>query len=525
TVRYLSRDLSRATEDRSVGTPRDPEIDPSDIIGIKFLDTIQNQNQILVYQDPSNLQEVGRYRVTEAGNNELRDLSDQWHYGGFQHDPQSGVAGWNDESGVSAAAREVLKRAAGISPPPSEFVLQMLAVYLIVLVPVNWLVFWLIGRVEWAWIAAPFIAIAGAFMVAKMASLDIGFVRSNSQVGCLEVHADYSRGHVALYSALYTSLSTGYSLELDNESAQSLPLGDPDKKWKETTPSTVTLRKTIAKRLEGFQVQSNSTGMLHSEMMIDLNGSFFYQEDKGQWAVQNGTSLSLSEAAIVRRDRNAQLQFAWIGDLESGSETEKLKWQSIDKVDDAWEQSMVLRSENVAEELWSRLKPFYELSDQGPETVQIGVMRSECPSLDEKWDRFTQQISRRYPPMSQQELEETMISYKLFREVILDMTQTTGVNVSGIFRQVTDNLELARGETRLMAITNQPIGRNEFRPESTQTQRQTLVVVHLARPDLPKAEMDIDSIEDYTGKSDLDWQQQDEELDQMTEDLMGLEKE
>ena len=34
----------------------------------------------------------------------------------------------------------------------------MLAIYLLVLVPLNWLVFWLIGKVEWAWIAAPLIA-------------------------------------------------------------------------------------------------------------------------------------------------------------------------------------------------------------------------------------------------------------------------------------------------------------------------------------------------------------------------------
>ena len=103
-----------------------------------------------------------------------------------------------------------MNTAAGIDPPSPGFVLKLLTVYVLVLVPLNWVLFRLIGKVEWAWIAAPIIAVGGAFAVVKMATLDIGFVRSQTQLALLELHGDYPRGHLTEYSAMYTSLSTRY---------------------------------------------------------------------------------------------------------------------------------------------------------------------------------------------------------------------------------------------------------------------------------------------------------------------------
>ena len=78
---------------------------------------------------------------------------------GYHQVPQSGVAGWNDFGATANAARQSLKDAAGIVVPEATFVLRVMAVYLIALVPLNWCVFRVIGRVEWAWIAAPVIAV------------------------------------------------------------------------------------------------------------------------------------------------------------------------------------------------------------------------------------------------------------------------------------------------------------------------------------------------------------------------------
>ncbi len=165
-LRYVSRDL--ATEGTSESHRFDSESNPA-------------TNRFGIYQEFDTTPEIPLQ--LEGGQSKLaRDRDQVWRFGGFSDDIQSGTAGWNDGSGISNAARATLKDAAGISPPSSGFVLKMLAVYLIILVPVNWLIFRLIGKVEWAWVAAPIIAIAGAVSVVKLASLDIGFVRSNTQV-------------------------------------------------------------------------------------------------------------------------------------------------------------------------------------------------------------------------------------------------------------------------------------------------------------------------------------------------------
>ena len=93
------------------------------------------------------------------------------------------MAGWNDRSGASDAARQALKDAAGISIPQGRFVLRVLLIYLLVLVPLNWAVFWSLGRVEWAWFAAPCIAVVAAVAVVRFAQLNIGFARSVTELG------------------------------------------------------------------------------------------------------------------------------------------------------------------------------------------------------------------------------------------------------------------------------------------------------------------------------------------------------
>ena len=113
------------------------------------------------------------------------------------------------------AARGALREAAGVEVPGADFVVLCLAAYLVALVPLNWLVFHTMGRVEWAWIAAPIIAIVGTWVIVQRAQLDIGFVRAQTEIGILEQQPDHPRAHLSRYTALYTSLSTTYDFEFD----------------------------------------------------------------------------------------------------------------------------------------------------------------------------------------------------------------------------------------------------------------------------------------------------------------------
>ena len=503
-LRYLSRDLSDSVGTEKRGTPIDAEVLTEEISG--FIASARPTYSFKETKDD-------RFRAAHASNSEERNLQDHRRYGGFVHDSQSGTAGWNDLSGVSNAARETLKNSAGITPPDSDFVLQMLALYLLVLVPVNWAIFRMIGRVEWAWIAAPLIAIAGAFTVARMASLDIGFVRSNTQVGCLEIFADYPRAHVAQYSALYTSLSTGYDLELDNPSAQSLPFGDPSRKWREKTPSPVTLRRTLNRRMEGFQVQSNSTGMLHTELMYDLGGVISFKQSDSSIEVLNATEIDLEQAAVIRRTDEGVLQGAWIGDLLSNSQTDLTEFESIESAYQPWESTLYLKPDLV-ESYWAKLSEEAKLDENGETYRRLGDAKEILPELAKEWDLFLQTAARNVNE-SGDALLEASLTYPLFTKIMKQMVREDRLSVRQIFQAVTENLAVAPGESRLLAVSDQSIGNNRFEPASTQTQQQTLVVVHLQRPALEAAAPDVNAVEDFTGgRSNLDWFSDDEDWDQ-----------
>ena len=189
----------------------------------------------------------------------------------------SGVGGWNDFTGGAGAAHEhrsARRQGSRFQTPRLWFLCSPL--YLAVLVPLNWGIFRVVGRIELAWIAAPLIAIAGALSVIKLAELDIGFARSQTEISVLEAHNNYPRAHLTRYTALYASLGTTYDLVFDDKNALALPFPADPRISSGCTGRGPTAWSTIEMssgvRLAGFTVESNSTGMVHSEQMYDLGG-------------------------------------------------------------------------------------------------------------------------------------------------------------------------------------------------------------------------------------------------------------
>ena len=250
----------------------------------------------------------------KSGNLRASDDPDPSH----QKDPRSGVAGWNDFSTVSSAARMALKKAAGISIPDAGFVLLILSAYLVMLVPVNWGLFHALDRVEWAWMAAPVIAIGCAVMVVKLAQLDIGFARSRTEIAMLELQNNYGRAHLTRYTALYSSLASTYHVEFDDHSALALPFATAEDYSLVTGQAYQTVRFHRGRKasLTGFRVDSNSTGMLRSEYFVDTHGSLsLKQDDRRRWVLTNGTELTIHDMGVIHRRPNGRLDVAWVGDF------------------------------------------------------------------------------------------------------------------------------------------------------------------------------------------------------------------
>lgn len=256
--------------------------------------------------------------------------------------PVMNYGAWNDFNAVADAARTVLSDAAGIEVPDRSFVVWIVAGYLLVLVPLNWLFFRMLGRVEWAWIAAPVIAVICAIVVIRQAQLDIGFVRSETEVAVVELQGDYPRGHVTRYSAYYTSLGTGYDFHFDDPGAQILPFsatGNPKAnglKFGES-PQRVRYEYGSEVNLADLRVPSSSAQMTHSEQMLDFGGAIEWQEPApGMHRVVNRTSYQLRDVGILRKTAEGRLMAAWLGQIDPEDSADLAgRWQPAPGKDEA----------------------------------------------------------------------------------------------------------------------------------------------------------------------------------------------
>jgi len=242
-------------------------------------------------------------------------------------DRPGGLGSWSEFGPASEAARQSLREAAGVRVPAAGFVIACLAIYLVVLVPLNWMLFHALGKIEWAWLAAPVIALVGTIAVVRQAQLDIGFVRAQTEIGLLEIQGDYARGHLTRYTALYSSLSSAYDLEFDDPTAVAAPFPRDDafEPAIGDSISTVSFENYDKPRLRGLNVSSATTQMVHGEQMFDLAGPLRLSHpssDPNLWQLENRTGLNLSDVTIVHRDFDAggreRFEGCWLGEVRDG---------------------------------------------------------------------------------------------------------------------------------------------------------------------------------------------------------------
>jgi len=443
TLRYFSRDVGFLSEDSGSTAPTTPPVAVA-----PAAPAYNPRTARFPYTDPDTVNP----RIDTSG---AHPATDDWHLAGYQSTDQAGVAAWNDEGSASRAARLALTEAAGIEIPRAEFVLQVLGIYLLVLVPLNWLLFWLIGRVEWAWIAAPIIAVVGAAAVIRLAQLDIGFARNRTEIAVLEMQGGYERAHLTRYTALYTSLSSNYTAAFSDQASLALPFpGGPRNESLLTiaTYTDVLFRRDKEVALSGVQVYSNETGMIHSEQMLALGKSPKVVESvelRGDanrgFSVLNNTDLTIRDIGIIRRVDNGQLD-------SSGLPQPRLETAFVAKLEPANS---------------SPLK-FSPLQDENIWLAEWNQSKALAKSLGPDADRGR-------------------------------------VKLHQLAQLAAQRLRLLPGDVRLIGWTDDPLPGMQLRPEAPQNSTYTLVLAHLVRGALPPVRADRNVAEDYLDPTvDLD---------------------
>ncbi|MEI7459170.1 MAG: hypothetical protein WCK15_07165 [Pirellula sp.] len=351
---------------------------------------------------------------------------------------RSSLGAWNSESLVLRNARTSLQESSGITVPRINTIIKLLIGYLVVLVPLNWIVFRLVGRVELAWLAAPVIAIVGAFVVARSVQLDVGFSRSQTVQGFLELHQGYSRGMLSQYTALYSSLSTNYRAVYDRDEGVVLPLASASlptsrrRSLADLSKIDYSYADNEGAGLQSIPVASNTTGLLQSEEMLELGGSLRAQFaiDMSSIEVSSGLKFSIQDVGVVGLNENGQMQSAWLGNIELGSTARGVLESRADG--DGWRKE------------W----------DRRPSLAAPTLLRAD----ETMW--------------TEQELGEDLY-------------------LGPMLEQITKSYPIGQGEYIAVGWTDKPLGGLKITPEAKQNRERTVVLLHLrgatlgpARPDL-----------------------------------------
>jgi hypothetical protein len=451
TLRYFTRDIGHFSSGSAglshLPEPKELEFDPS-------------------LAEPSDDKLPDRVRNPE---------DDPFHFNGYA--PLSyGVAAWNDRSGASDAARRSLKDAAGISIPRGRFVLQVLAAYLIILAPLNWLLFRLIGRVEWAWVAAPVIALVAAVAVVRLAQLDIGFASSITEVAVAEVQGGYPRAHITRYTALYTSLTNTYDLLFDDDNSLAQPFAKATDYVRKPHDAThlVTLRRDRELTLQDFLVPSNTTEIVHCEQMYDMGGSFdLVGDDSTGFLIKNSTDFSLQGVGVLRCSVPGRLEAAWIGDMEQGATVSVNFEQAIGGIPylTEWDESVATQSDD---------RQARDMLKQADRNNDAEIDRREARRHDElasDFDRFDADRDGKWQ----------------HRELIAWCRQSRAgeVSLGQLFELASQGLKLSVGDMRMIGWTDAEMPGLTIHPAVAQTNRRTMFIVHLQRAKLPPARPDL----------------------------------
>jgi hypothetical protein len=335
---------------------------------------------------------------------------------------------WNPDSTILANARHCLQQSSGITVPKINTIVKLLAGYLIILVPVNWLFFRLFGRVELAWAAAPVIALVGAFVVARSVQLDVGFSRSQTSYGFLELHNGYARGNFSSYTALYSSLSTNYRAVFEKDTGVVLPFA--------STSGSQRSRNAIGKidywfagdagaGMQSVPVLSNTTGLFQAEEMVSFPGKLTAEFDKDRQSVEikNGLGLPFKEAGIFGVDSQGKFVSSWLGTLEDGfsKRCDLVVRETDDRWRKEWDQSSILS------------RPTYLRAEDG-------AMWTEQDLQDELYlGPMLEEVAKKYP--------------------------------------------LARGEFIAIGWSDQQLGDLTITPVAKQKKLRSVVLFHLSAPD------------------------------------------
>jgi hypothetical protein len=296
----------------------------------------------------------------------------------------------------------------------------------------------------------------------------------------LEVQGGYERAHLTRYTALYSSLSSSYTLTFDEATALAAPFPAGQRNDSYLSIQNyidVSFRRDKETSLSGVQVSSNSTGMVHSEQVLPLGTSdkaletlrLVGDEAKG-FSVSNTTDLVLRDIGVFRRVADGagssgemRIEAAYVPQLDAASSA-ILKFSPVELKASSESQSEERRDDRSGRRTYRPSLVWLEAWNKAPIFAADDAARSS----------------------NQAQPDRTRI--RLYR----------------LARLASDQLRLLPGDVRLIGWTDQRLPGMRIYPEAPQNRTYTLVIAHLARGQFPPARPDQNVADDFVDPTYFD---------------------
>lgn len=210
------------------------------------------------------------------------------------------VAEWFDASSLPRFCVKQLEAASGIKIPSSGFVLKIILAYIVLLVPLNWLICrYVLGKREYAWIVVPLLSLGFAVGVERAAAYDMGYNSASDEIDLVEIHGGYPRAHVSRFLSLYSTGRVRFNISYPNElTALALPL-DNGRSLRGEDVSRTSWRSNPVPTLEGYLVQPRSLAFVRAEHLSNLDGGITLESDEQGRRVVNASNLELRDAVLI----------------------------------------------------------------------------------------------------------------------------------------------------------------------------------------------------------------------------------
>jgi hypothetical protein len=220
--------------------------------------------------------------------------------------------------------------------------------------------------------------------------------------------------------------------------------------------------------LTGFDVSSNSTGMLHAEHMVDLGGGIAAAKiGENEYELVNRTSLNLKGAAVLSRQRAA-----WIGDFDSG--VKKAVTLAPRELRSSGDGSRSAQDQARIEEIRGQIAE--------KEAELAARRRQGLPQEHPEFQRIRDDIDRLKVELAGIETAAAPTDWFAQREEhqITARVRRDDVLKARLLVRLAESADtLADGELRLVAWTDAELPGMDITPRASQTRFANVVVAHI----------------------------------------------